>query len=119
MQPDLVETILWLVLYCVILVVLMSTSFYVLRLIRADSLKQEPSPGDYLNYFQELRSEGKLTDEEYRIIRRVLSEKILNKAEPPRFDYASIFSDPAVRDMLNGEETRAAKEEESRKPTIF
>ncbi|GHT17906.1 hypothetical protein FACS1894189_4730 [Planctomycetales bacterium] len=119
MQPDLIETVLWLVLYCVILVILTSASFYVLRLIRADSLKQEPSPQEYLNYFQKLRAEGKLTDEEYRIIKRILSEKILDKTEPPKFDYVSVFTDPAVRNMLNGEETQATGEGESRKQTIF
>ena len=76
----LIVKLLQLIPYCVALVILLIITWYALRLFRANMEKTELKPMDYLESFQKLQKEGKLTDEEYRIIREIVS--LQNQPKP-------------------------------------
>ena len=85
---DLIISLLQLIPVCAALLILTVVAWYVLRLIRADLLKTELSPADYLESFQKLREEGELTTEEFRIIRRLVSLQITQSPGEPKPDYS-------------------------------
>ncbi|MGL4593269.1 MAG: hypothetical protein ACRCUY_00915 [Thermoguttaceae bacterium] len=62
-------------LSCTILLILLKVVWMLLRSFYVHSLKQELNEENYLEYFQELKLEGKLSESEFRIIKRQLSER--------------------------------------------
>ena len=65
-----------------ILAVIIIVALYVLFRFRSCSVQQEQSeisPAEYLNYFQELKTEGKLSDEEFRLIKKRISAGIVRR----------------------------------------
>jgi hypothetical protein len=64
-----ITNILQLVFYFAVLVIVLVLSLYALRLIRANLLKPEPKPVDYLESFRKMHDEGKLSAEFFRLIR--------------------------------------------------
>lgn len=103
------ESIIHLVVYFAILAVLISIAVYVLLSLRAGPLKQEPQTEEQLDYFRELNSQGKLSDAEFRIIKRQLSSQIVfeekekQREEPWRTDRI----DPAIL-LAKGRQNGAA-----------
>ena len=71
---------LQLVPYCVVTLILIAVAWYAARLFRANLLKTELRPIDYLESFQKMKEEGKLTEEEFRIIRKLVSLQIDTKS---------------------------------------
>ena len=81
-----------LVIAFTVIAILTAVAFYALRAIREHSLQRESKTEDHLKYFRELNSQGKLTDREFRIIKRQLSSQIADAvkeeqmmASPPVF----------------------------------
>ena len=85
---DVIIRLLQVVPYCALLLVLLIVSWYVLRLIRANLSKTELKPVNYLESFQKLHEEGKLTVEEFRIIRRLLSLPLTRSHDEPKPDFS-------------------------------
>lgn len=73
------ESIVHLLLAFVVLAILIGASIYVVGLFRADSLQQDQKTEDHLDYFRDLKLRGKLSDEEFRIIKKQLSVKIVEE----------------------------------------
>lgn len=74
------ESIVHLILYFAILAILTGVGIYVASRFRANSIQQEQSDqngGEQLNYFRDLKLRGKLTEEEFRIIKKQLSAQIV------------------------------------------
>ncbi len=98
--------------------IITATGFYVLSRIRASSLQKEPPPVEFLQKFREMNSEGGLDDDEFRIIKRQLSEKVIAGSAPkekrPVFHEAPAplgeETPPPARDTslidVSGEETK-------------
>ena len=74
--------------YMVVLLVLPVLSWYVLRLLRANLVKTELKPADYLESFQKLHEEGELSLEEYRLVRRLISLQLTRSPDEPKPDYS-------------------------------
>jgi len=87
----------------IVLLILLALSVFALRLLRANMSKPELRPQDYLESFQKLREEGKLTEEEFRIVRRLLSLQLTRNADEPK-DYSLLnkISPPKPVDRLSG-----------------
>lgn len=62
--------------------VVTAIGLYVLGRIRASSLQKEPPTIELLQNFRELHSQGVLDDDEYRQIKRQLSEKAVAQLRP-------------------------------------
>jgi hypothetical protein len=71
---------------CVVLLILMVLSRYALRLIRVQLSKTELCPADYLETFQKLHEGGELTDEEFRLVRRLVSLQLTRSPDEPKPD---------------------------------
>ncbi len=69
---------------CMGVAVLTAVGFYALRAIRVHSIQREPKTEDHLDYFRELNSQGKLTEREFRIIKKQLSSQIADAAKEER-----------------------------------
>ncbi|GHT22029.1 hypothetical protein FACS189419_03960 [Planctomycetales bacterium] len=85
-----IMSVIWLVIYSIVLIALLSVLFYVQRLLRAKLVQSEQTPVDYLLYFKKLKQEGKITAEEFRIIEKALvfEEKEDSDAPNQRRDIA-------------------------------
>jgi hypothetical protein len=81
---ELISRLIPVIPYCVVLVILLIVSWFVLRLIRVQQSKTELRPTDYLESFQKLHEEGKLTEEEFRIVRRLLSLQPARSPDQPQ-----------------------------------
>ena len=88
--------------HCLIVLVLLALAMYVLRLIRANLAKTELHPINYLESFKKLHAEGKLTSEEYRIIRQLLSLQLTRSPNEPKPDYSLLNSLPRPVDNPSG-----------------
>ena len=91
---DLIVSLLKLVPVCAVLLILMVAVWYALRLFRADLLKTELCPADYLESFKKLHEEGKLTTEEFRIIRQLVSLQLTRSPGEPKTDYSLLNKSP-------------------------
>ena len=96
MLDDLVIKLLQLVPHCAVLLALIILSVVVLRLIRANLSKTELRPMDYLESFQKLHEEGKLTNEEYRIVKKLLSLQLVRSPDEPKPDYSLLNYPPPL-----------------------
>jgi hypothetical protein len=76
------------VFYCVAALLLMVVAWYASRLFRANLSKTELRPIDYLESFRKMREEGKLTEEEFRIIRTLVSLQISRSHDESKSDYS-------------------------------
>ena len=76
------------VFYCMAALFLMVVAWYASRLFRANLSKTELKPIDYLESFQKMREEGKLTEEEFRIVRRLVSLRISQGIDESKSDYS-------------------------------
>jgi uncharacterized membrane protein len=66
---------------------LVAVGVYVISRVRAEVKREEPGSSQYLTNFQELHSQGELSDEEYRTIKAMLAERLqreLNSTDEPR-----------------------------------
>lgn len=73
------ESIVQLIIYFAVLAIITGVAIYVSGLFRANSLQNEPATEEHLDYFRELNLEGKLSKEEFRIIKKQLSMKIVEE----------------------------------------
>lgn len=83
------ETIVQLILYFAILAILTGIAIYITGRIRANSLQKEQSEQkveEQLKYFRDLNFEGKLSDAEFRIIKKQLSAQIIEVERNRRRD---------------------------------
>jgi len=80
----LIIRLLHLIPVIVILLILTVVAWYGLRLFRVHLSKTELRPADYLETFQKLHEEGKLTTEEFRIIRQLVSLQITRSPGEPQ-----------------------------------
>ena len=94
------ESILLLVLYFAILMILIGIAVFATQSLRANSLQKEPTTEEHLNYFRDLNSEGKLSEEEFRIIKRQLSSQIVSEEKGgmrrTTFAYQEPYVSPAA-----------------------
>ena len=78
--------------HCVVLLILIMAVWCATRLIRAHVSKTELRPADYLESFKKLHDEGKLTTEEFRIIRQLVSLQLTRSPDKPKSDYYSLLN---------------------------
>ena len=117
-------SIFQLILSCTVIAILTAVAFYVLRAIRAHSIQREQKTEDHLDYFRELNSQGKLTEREFRIIKRQLSSQIVDaikeeqmRALPPVFrpevkDAVALLAGQQWEDGAESDETKMFDAEE-------
>ena len=103
MPPDTISILFPVVQSCFNLLIVLVLSVFVLRLLRANMSKTELRPVNYLESFQKLREEGKLTEEEFRIVRRLLSLQLTRTPDEPK-DYSPLNKVPPQQpaDRLSG-----------------
>ena len=85
---DLIIGFLQVIPSCVVLLILMVLSWYALRLFRVHLSKTELYPVDYLESFQKLHDVGELTDEEFRLVRRLVSLQLTRSPDESKPDYS-------------------------------
>ena len=73
-----------LVPYCAALLIFITATWLALRALRANLAKTELYTMDYLENFKKLHEEGKITDDEFRNIRRLVSLQIIQKSKEPK-----------------------------------
>jgi|GEM_PF-5187189 len=83
-MDKLIVMLLQLIPYCIMLLVFIAVAWYALRLLRANLVKTEHHAIDYLKSFQKLHEQGKITDEEFRIVRRLVSLHIIQNSKEPK-----------------------------------
>jgi hypothetical protein len=66
----------WLVLWIAILAVLLTIAWYVIGKIRPKTVQKERPANEWLAKYQELHSQGGLSDEEFRTIKTKLVERL-------------------------------------------
>jgi hypothetical protein len=88
MLADPVVRLLFNSIVLAVLLILLIVTWYVLRLIRANVSKTELRPADYLESFRKLHEEGELTNEEFRIVRGLLSLQFARSPDEPKSDYS-------------------------------
>ncbi|MDR2114984.1 MAG: hypothetical protein LBP87_01235 [Planctomycetaceae bacterium] len=71
--------IIQLVIFFAILAILIAVAIYVVRLLHEKSVQKELNTEDILNNFRELKSQGKLSESEFRIIKKRLAAQIVNE----------------------------------------
>ena len=116
--------IIHLVFACTGIAILTAVAFYVLRAIREHPIQREQKTEKHLEYFRELYSQGKLTEREFRIIKRQLSSQIVDaikeeqiKASPPIFrsevrDAVALLAGQQQEDGTASDETKMFTEDE-------
>ena len=88
-QPvDLIVRLMQLAPNCLVVLILMIGAWYAARVFRANLAKTELKPVDYLESFQKMREEGKLTEEEFRIIRELVSLQINRSPDKSESGYS-------------------------------
>jgi len=85
---ELIISLLNLLPRCAVLLILTAIAWYVLRSFRANLSKTELQPLNYLESFKKLHEEGKLTPEEFRIIKQLVSLKLTQSPGEPKTDYS-------------------------------
>ena len=106
-MPDLFSgTFVELVVYFTILAIMIGVAVYVVGLLRADSLQHERKMEEQLDYFRELNSQGKLSAEEFRKIKKRLSRSVVEEWE--KRDAKKSEPDPAVL-LSKGKEPSVGK----------
>ena len=75
------DTIVQLVIGFTILTIMILAAIYILGFLRSKPLQQERTTSEQLDYFWELKSEGKLSPEEYRKIKKRLSAHLVDEWE--------------------------------------
>ena len=66
---------------------LIAVGLYVIGRVRAAVRKTEPTASEWMTNFQELHSQGELSDEEYRTIKAMLAKRLqreINSTDEPR-----------------------------------
>ncbi|MDR0335666.1 MAG: hypothetical protein LBI18_01100 [Planctomycetaceae bacterium] len=71
--------IIQLVIYFTILAIIIAVTIYVVGLLHEKSVQKELNTEDLLNNFRELKSQGKLSDSEFRIIKKQLAFQIVDE----------------------------------------
>ncbi len=56
--------------------ILVAGGIYVIGRVRAESQRKEPAASEWLTNFRELHAKGELSDEEFRTIKAMLSERL-------------------------------------------
>ncbi len=135
-MPNLFSTeVLHLIGYFALLAVFIAIAVYVILLFRAGPLQSEQDTEEHLDYFRELKSQGKLSDAEFRIIKRQLSSQIVfeeneRKREEPwrtdRIDAAALlaragalpsdFSEDQEETKISGNHPDSAADDTVRSP---
>jgi hypothetical protein len=90
------EPMIQILVYVVILMIGTLVAFYVLWLLRANSLQQEQDINKELNYFRELNDKGDLSDVEFRTIKERYAEEIkdkINNDKNPKSKLALSYKD--------------------------
>jgi hypothetical protein len=121
------STVIQLIIYFAVLAVIIAIAVYTAGLFRTESVQKELTTEEHLNNFRELNSEGKLSEEEFRMIKKQLAFQIVDKekekiqktfdamtllsrgiGKPVNHDnYDSIFSDgTAEKAIENSDDTR-------------
>jgi uncharacterized protein YfkK (UPF0435 family) len=114
--------IIQLVIYFTILAVLTAVAIYVVGVLHEKSIQKELDAEDLLNNFRELKSQGKLSESEFRIIKKQLAFQIVDEEKSKtqkQFDPVVLVSkgvektqnnDPNDSDVFseNTEETQIA-----------
>jgi uncharacterized membrane protein len=75
------------IIYSIVLAIILAVAWFVLRSIRSHLLKTELRPMNYLESFQKMHEEGKLSGEEFRIIRRLVSLQISQSLREQKPNY--------------------------------
>jgi uncharacterized membrane protein len=75
LDNHIVQGIFW----CVVLAVLVSLGWWLLRSLRGSSDDEPPVSSALLTKFRELHLRGGLSDEEYRTIKTLLTERLRNE----------------------------------------
>ncbi len=65
-----------LVIWSAIFASLIAVAVYVVGLIRAKTVQQEPTPSDLMSKFRDSHSQGELSDEEFRTIKTMLGTRM-------------------------------------------
>ncbi|MDR1140785.1 MAG: hypothetical protein LBL62_03765 [Planctomycetaceae bacterium] len=71
--------IIQLVIYFTILAIVIAVAIYVVGLLHEKSVQKELNAEDHLNNFRELKSQGKLSESEFRIIKKQLAFQIVDE----------------------------------------
>jgi len=87
---ELIIRLLQLVPVCAVLLILTVAAWFGLRLLRAKLSKTELQPADYLESFQKLKEEGELSDEEFRIIRGLISLQTSRSPDEAQPDFSPL-----------------------------
>jgi uncharacterized membrane protein len=66
----------WALLWCAVLALLIASAIYLLRRFRGNEDEEQPTASGLLTKFRELHEQGDLSDEEYRTIKTLLSERL-------------------------------------------
>ncbi len=66
----------WALLWCTVLALLIASAIYLLRRFRGNEDEDQPTTSAMLTKFRELHDRGDLSDEEYRTIKTLLSERL-------------------------------------------
>jgi len=85
---DLIVNLVQLIPQLIALLILIAAAWYVLRLIRVHTEKTELQPIDYLQTFQKVKKEGDITEEEFRIIKGLVSLQASRSSEDSKPDYS-------------------------------
>jgi len=85
---ELIIRLLQLLPQCAALLVLTAAAWFLLRLLRANLSKTELQPVDYLEFFQKLKEEGELTEEEFRIIKGLVSLQTIRRFNESKPDFS-------------------------------
>ena len=65
-----------LVVWSAVFASLIAVGVYLIGLIRAKTLQQEPTPSDLMSKFRDSHSQGELSDEEFRTIKTMLATRM-------------------------------------------
>jgi uncharacterized membrane protein len=66
----------WALLWCAVLALLTASAIYLLGRFRGNADEEQPTASGLLTNFRELHERGGLSDEEYRTIKTLLSERL-------------------------------------------
>lgn len=124
------STIFQLVLCLAVLAIMIAAALYVSSIFRAHSLQQELKPEEILNKLEELKTEGKLSSEEFRTIKKRLSQHVLYEKHSPCPDLRTGAADSAAvllrglhgmdsDEMGSAEETKILSKEEGGEDTVL
>ena len=76
-----------LVILVAVVAALVAVGFYVIARVRSGVRSKSPPSSEWMTKFRDLHSQGELSDEEYRTIKAMLSERLqreLNSTDKPQ-----------------------------------